>query len=217
MNSTSNLVTLSFDNGPDPEVTPQVLRVLREHGVKTTFFVIGERLRDPARRAICEGAHAEGHWIGNHTYNHLTPLGLSQDPNIAQREIAAAQTLIGPLSRPEPLFRPGGSLGALNQSLLNQGAANYLQANHYTCVLWNAIPRDWDDPDGWVETALAQCEREPWPLLVLHDIQTGAMKRLDQFLSALRQRGKDIVQPFPPDCLPIVGGRVVRPIDAYVA
>ncbi|CAM5189150.1 Peptidoglycan-N-acetylglucosamine deacetylase [Castellaniella defragrans] len=216
MNLERHRLTLSFDNGPDPEVTPEVLRVLRAHGVSTTFFVVGERLRDPARRAVCERAHAEGHWIGNHTYNHIMPLGLSEDPGVVDREIGEAQKLIGNLSRPHPLFRPAGALGALDQRLLTRKAVDYLRAGRFTCVLWSAIPRDWDNPSGWVETALAQCEHQEWPLVVLHDIQTGAMKQLDRFLDELHRRERTVVQEFPPDCLPIVGGQVVRPIDGYV-
>jgi peptidoglycan/xylan/chitin deacetylase (PgdA/CDA1 family) len=216
MKPMANPVTLSFDNGPDPDVTPEVLRVLRAHGILTTFFVIGERLRDPARRAICEKAHAEGHWIGNHSYNHLMPLGMSQDPDIVRREIDAAQKLIGPLAAPQPLFRPAGALGALDHNLLTHKAVEYLRTNSFTCVLWSAIPRDWDDPAGWVDTALEQCEQQEWPLVVLHDIQTGAMKELDRFLHELRRLGKSVVQPFPPACLPIVGGRVMLPMDDYV-
>ncbi|XSC45191.1 polysaccharide deacetylase family protein [Bradyrhizobium sp. RDT10] len=60
-------LTLTFDNGPEPGVTPRVLDILREHGIKTTFFVIGEKLGDPERYRLAARAHDEGHWIGNHT------------------------------------------------------------------------------------------------------------------------------------------------------
>jgi peptidoglycan/xylan/chitin deacetylase (PgdA/CDA1 family) len=51
-------ITFLFDNGPDPDVTPQVLDTLRRHDVKATFFVLGDKLRD--RRALAARAHAEG-------------------------------------------------------------------------------------------------------------------------------------------------------------
>ena len=50
-------LTLSFDNGPEPEVTPRVLDALRRRGIKVTFFVIGEKLRDPERRRLTARAH----------------------------------------------------------------------------------------------------------------------------------------------------------------
>src|ERR1700752_5263230 len=58
-------LTLSFDNGPEPGVTPLVLDVLAERGIRTTFFVIGEKLSDGERRKLAARAHDEGHWIGN--------------------------------------------------------------------------------------------------------------------------------------------------------
>ena len=66
-------LTLTFDNGPEPAVTPVVLDVLAHHGVLSTFFVIGSKLADPKARACAERAHAEGHWIGNHTFSHGIP------------------------------------------------------------------------------------------------------------------------------------------------
>jgi peptidoglycan/xylan/chitin deacetylase (PgdA/CDA1 family) len=92
-------LTLSFDNGPEPEVTPRVLDILAGRGIKATFFVIGEKLADPERRLLSARAHDEGHWIGNHTYTHSVPLGLQHDPDAAQHEIARSQRLIGDLAR----------------------------------------------------------------------------------------------------------------------
>ena len=68
---------------------------------------------------------------------------------------------------------------------LSRAAAALLQAGGYTCVLWNAIPRDWADPDGWVDTALAQLAQQSWTLMVLHDLPSGAMRHLDRFLGVL--------------------------------
>ena len=78
-------LTLTFDNGPEPGVTPRVLEILRERGIKATFFVIGEKLGDPERRRLAARAHDEGHWIGNHTFTHTVPLGQLHDPDAAQR------------------------------------------------------------------------------------------------------------------------------------
>src|SRR5215469_11935177 len=107
-------LTLSFDNGPEPDVTPFVLDLLARRGIKTTFFVIGEKIADPARRALAERAHEEGHWIGNHTFTHSVPLGENPDPDIAEREIGQTQALLAGLSRPERLFRPFGGGGKLS-------------------------------------------------------------------------------------------------------
>src|SRR3546814_10351108 len=94
-------VTLTFDNGPEPEVTPAVLDVLARKEVAATFFVLGHKLADPERRALAERAAAEGHWIGNHTYTHETPLGRLPGEDVPEREIGRTQALIGSLGHPD--------------------------------------------------------------------------------------------------------------------
>jgi len=210
-------LTLSFDNGPEPDVTPGVLDVLRRRGILTTFFVIGGKLSDPARRRLAARAHDEGHWIGNHTYTHSLPLGRQTDPEAADHEIARTQNVIADLVHPQRWFRPFGGGGNLDDGLLKPSVVDHLIRGEYSCVLWNAIPRDWDDPDGWVDRALAQCRSQGWTLMVLHDLPTGAMRRLDEFLDRAGEMGARIRQEFPPACVPIRSGEVVLPIESYVS
>lgn len=205
-------LTLSFDNGPEPDVTPGVLDCLARRGVRTTFFVIGEKLQ--GAKALAERAAAEGHWIGNHTWTHSVPLGARAEDDLW--EVTRTQATLGTLAHPARWFRPFGGGGIIDRNLLNPAIAALLQRERFSCVLWNAIPRDWEDPEGWVETALAQCAAQPWTLLVLHDLPTGAMRQLDRFLDAVEAKGGRIRQDFPPDCVPIREGEVVRPIEAYV-
>lgn len=209
------IITTTFDNGPDPEVTPQVLDTLRRHGIKSTFFVLGEKLRD--RRALAERAHAEGHWIGNHTFNHIVPLGMTAEKGVAAWEIARTQELMDGLVHDRRFFRPFGGGGLLDKRLLNREAFDLLRREAFTCVLWNAIPEDWARPDGWVERALELCFSQPHTVLVLHDLQTGAMKQLDRFISAAKDKGATFQQDFPSDCVPMERGRPTGPIEAYVA
>lgn len=210
-------ITLSFDNGPDPEVTPQVLNVLAAHGIKTTFFVVGDKLRDPARYDLCRRARFEGHWIGNHTFNHLVPLGLSRHHATSAFEIGWTQELLGDLTGARKLFRPFGGGGHINTDLLNRAALEHLRGGGFTCVLWNVVPRDWEIPADWPEEAMRMCAAVDWPLVVLHDLTTGAMDRLDGFISMAKTDGMTFVQDFPEDCLPIVDGVVRREVSGIVS
>jgi peptidoglycan-N-acetylglucosamine deacetylase len=209
-------VTLTFDNGPEPGVTQHVLEVLKKEAIRATFFVLGRKLADPVRRKLAERAHAEGHWIGNHTMTHGVPLGKIQEKGKARSEILEAQKQLGDLAHPDRLFRPFGGGGVLGQHLLNQEAVETLKEERMTCVLWNAIPRDFADPDGWVEIALEQCQAQPHTLLVLHDLPNGAMKRLQAFISSIRERGGEFIHDFPLDCVPMRRGVVVSPLTPYV-
>jgi peptidoglycan-N-acetylglucosamine deacetylase len=210
-------LTLTFDNGPEPGVTPRVLDTLRERGIKTTFFVIGEKLGDPERRKLAAQANDEGHWIGNHTFTHTVPLGQQQGPDTAESEIGRTQAAIGELAHAKRWFRPFGGGGNLDERLLKPSVVDYLTRNGHSCVLWNAIPRDWADPDGWAERALEQCRSQPWSLMVLHDLPSGAMDHLESFIDRAGQAGARFRQDFPPDCVPILSGEIVRPIESYVS
>ena len=210
-------VTLTFDNGPEPAVTPRVLEVLGKYDIRCTFFVLGSKLADPARRALAKRAHALGHWIGNHTMTHSTPLGRIADPAKVVAEIVEAQALIGELAHPDRLFRPFGGGGELGPHLLNDAAIQVLRDEKMTCVLWNAIPRDWEDPRGWAEVALAQCLAQPWTLLVLHDLPTGAMGRLKIFIERVMDHGGRFRQDFPPACVPILRGEARIPLEPYLS
>jgi peptidoglycan/xylan/chitin deacetylase (PgdA/CDA1 family) len=212
-------VTLSFDNGPEPGTTERVLDILGERGISATFFVIGRKLATRCGHALATRARAEGHRVGNHTFFHLGPLGAAT-ADAAAEEIGATQDLLGDLA-PEKLFRPVGG-GVLGPHLLSAAARDLLVAGGYTCVLWNAVPRDWAEPEGWMHTAEAQIEQHRKAgtptALVLHDLPTGAMEHLPGFLDRLADSGVAFVQPFPeetviirqgmpmPDCARYVGG-----------
>ncbi|MET4039223.1 polysaccharide deacetylase family protein [Bradyrhizobium sp. RT6a] len=210
-------LTLTFDNGPDPNVTPRVLDILGERGIKTTFFVIGEKLADPARHGLAIRAHGEGHWIGNHTFTHSVPLGEQPDRATAKNEVGCTQAAIGDLAHPQRWFRPFGGGGNLDTRLLKPSVVDYLARHKHSCVLWNAIPRDWDDPDGWTERAVVQCGQQPWTLMVLHDLPTGAMDHLERFLDRAEAAGARFRQDFPPQCVPIRNGAIALPINDYVS
>ncbi|MGI4802415.1 MAG: polysaccharide deacetylase family protein [Janthinobacterium lividum] len=208
-------LTLSFDNGPDPATTPLVLDALARRGIRSTFFVIGNKLANPAARSCAERAAAEGHWIGNHTWTHTVPLG--EQPGRAAFEITQTQDELGSLAHPSRWFRPMGGGGAIGPHLLSADAVTLLEQGCYSCVLWNAVPRDWAEPEIWVQTALAQLDRQEWTLMVLHDLPTGAMDHLDAFLEGVMDRGVTIRQEFPSDCVPIVPGHTSGLISQLVS
>jgi peptidoglycan/xylan/chitin deacetylase (PgdA/CDA1 family) len=112
-------VALTIDDGPDPDVTPAVLDLLARHGVRATFFCIGERVaRYPelARRIA-----REGHEIGNHTEHHRYVFSLF-GPSAMRREIAQAQASISAVCQVMPRFfrAPAGLRNPFLQPCLAQ-------------------------------------------------------------------------------------------------
>jgi peptidoglycan/xylan/chitin deacetylase (PgdA/CDA1 family) len=155
------LVALTFDDGPDPASTPAVLMMLRRHGVRATFFVIGERAaRHPELLALMA---QQGHQIENHSLRHsyATPF-LPRGKLLA--ELLATQELIKRACGQAPRwFRP--PIGILSPPVV----AAARQAGLGLCG-WSCKSRD-----GWssttVENALSklQAALRPGAILLLHD------------------------------------------------
>ncbi len=217
MDLSGRRLTLSFDNGPFPDVTPGVLDALRERGLHASFFVCGKDAAAPEQRELMERARSEGHLIGNHTQTHTIELGTTNDMAVATAEIGRAQEALGDLGEPERWFRPYGGGGVIGPNLLSQSALDYIREGEYSVVLWNCVPRDWEEPDTWPERALEEVGAQEWTLVVLHDAPTGAMKALPRFLDAALEAGAQIVQEFPPECVPVLRGAVRRPMGDVVA
>ncbi|SFB73101.1 Peptidoglycan/xylan/chitin deacetylase, PgdA/CDA1 family [Polaromonas sp. OV174] len=94
-------VALTIDDGPDPEVTPQVLDLLDRYAVKATFFCIGEKvLRHPD---LCREIVRRGHAVENHSQHHRHHFSLMGSRGMT-REIAAAQDTLTAVSGQRPLF-----------------------------------------------------------------------------------------------------------------
>lgn len=126
-------IALTFDDGPDPTTTPQILELLKQHRAKATFFVIGRHVQqhpELARRIV-----AEGHEIGNHTHHHArlfnTKLraAMQQDIEMAQQAI---QTITGITPQ---WFRP--PVGLKNPQLILA-----LEPLQLRTVLWSVHARD---------------------------------------------------------------------------
>ena len=210
-------ITLTFDNGPTADVTRFVLAALARHGVKATFFMLGRQLAQRGLSAVAREVGAQGHRIGNHGYYHETPFGEMRDIDAAVSEIVRTQTLIGDLASEPRLFRPFGGGGHLDDRLFNAAAVKHLADQNYTAALWTSVPRDWEDPAGWVERAVNDCVAEPWSVVVLHDIATGAMERLDDFLVRLTAMGAEFSQDFPETATPMIAGRIGPRLHALTA
>jgi peptidoglycan-N-acetylglucosamine deacetylase len=206
-------ITLTFDNGPTPGVTDQVLDILAERSLRAIFFVVANRVDgDAAACALLTRMVRDCHRVGNHSLTHGRPLGeLGKEETIA--EIATAHEILRGFTGENFLFRPWGTEGQLDRRCLNRSAVNYLVSGKYTCVLWNSVPRDWADPTSWVDRALADVRAREHTVVVVHDVPSGAMDGLPRFLDELDRGGVAVTAELPTECVPIVGGRIVSSVD----
>ena len=206
-------VTLTFDNGPTPGVTDHVLDILAERSLRAIFFVVANRVAgDAAARGLLTRMVGDCHRVGNHSLTHGRPLGeLREQETIA--EIATGHDILREFTGENFLFRPWGTEGQLDRRCLNRSAVNYLVSGKHTCVLWNSVPRDWADPGGWVDRALTDIRAAEHTVVVIHDVPSGAMNELPRFLDELDREGVAVTGELPDECVPIIGGRIVSPVD----
>jgi peptidoglycan/xylan/chitin deacetylase (PgdA/CDA1 family) len=172
-------VCLTIDDGPNPETTQGLLHILRKKGVKATFFLLGRRAE--ANPELVRAIVADGHEIGNHTYNHSRLSGL--DPQEIMNEIELGRDAIQHAAEVRvTLFRPPG--GSMSEDVYQ--VAGELG---YTTVLWTDTANDWyrQSPTQIVERVLSRVR--PGSLIVIHDGKPDVLDALPKIIDTLRERG----------------------------
>lgn len=174
------LVALSFDDGPHPTFTPQVLEILERQDVKATFFLIGERVLRHAD--ILARIKAGGHEVGNHYVRNAPTLGHSDTEfvrNLEQTERALGGTEGLKFFRP-----PGGAAWSTQIKLARERG--------YTCVLGCAYPHDPMHPPVWYIRWLVEKNLVPGAIVILHDGISDAkrsLQALPHILAAEQKKG----------------------------
>jgi peptidoglycan/xylan/chitin deacetylase (PgdA/CDA1 family) len=176
-------ISLTFDDGPDPEWTPRVLDVLATHDVQATFFLVGERAaRAPATvRAIAERAHE----IASHSWSHRS-LWLC-GPRRTAEEIDRAQAVLTELGGRRPtLFRP--PWGMVNAAMFGM-----LRARALRPVFWSIQPEGLRPASAQAQVDYVLGHAHAGAIVDLHDAEgtRGAPGRLVQALPAMITRLRD--------------------------
>ncbi|WP_250005003.1 polysaccharide deacetylase family protein [Actinoplanes sp. M2I2] len=138
--SGSRVVALTFDDGPHPAYTPQVLKLLRKHQVKATFFVIGQYAA--AHPDLVRSIVADGHAVGTHTWSHadVSRLPAGRVRTEVGRAVDTVATTAG--RAPEFFRAPYGSW--------SRTTFEVCAALGQTSIAWDVDPRDWENPGAAV-------------------------------------------------------------------
>lgn len=188
------LVALTFDDGPDPTWTPQILNILKADGVPGTFFDVG--MNAEANPALVQQEIAQGNIVANHTYSHLdlTVLPLWR----AKLEIRAGNWVLQGITGREPtLFRsPYGALELTDsQSATHQDLASSLGMQP---VGWNVDPLDWARPGVQKIVRAATSSSAVDQVILLHDgggDRSQTVAALPYIITAMHARGYVFVTP----------------------
>lgn len=173
-------VIFTFDDGPHPRTTPQILEILKKRNIKAIFFVLGlqaEKYPDLVKRI-----YADGHEIGNHSYNHKNLAQLSETQ--VRQQISRTNEIITGITGKRPTFlRP--PYGALNKQLLR-----ICQSENMNIMLWTVDPKDWQNKN---EATIVRNLSHQLGLghnlrggaILLHDIYPATVRALDPILDRL--------------------------------
>ncbi|MEG4090629.1 polysaccharide deacetylase family protein [Microcoleus sp. Pol12B4] len=184
LGSQQKAIALTFDDGPWPKTTTQILDILKENNIKATFFWVGKYLQNSPEigKQVAEAGHA----IGNHTWNHEY---LQYNENGASREIDRTSSLIEDLTGIQTsMFRPPGGI-------LNNGLTAYAQKKNYAVVMWSADSFDWRTlTESLIDNVMRQANSGG--IVLMHDgggNRARTVKALPDIIARLRNEGYSFV------------------------
>lgn len=180
----SGRIALTFDDGPDPTLTPKILDILKRYNARATFFVIGqnaERYPD-----IIDLELSWGHEIGNHTYTHKY-LGHAEDM-VTEAEIYECDSRIFEHNEYAPrLFRPPGGI-------MNDRIKSVCAAMGYNVVLWSIDTRDWSGVSADDISAEILENIRDGAVVLMHDgVRGHTAEALEDILPQLKAMGYECV------------------------
>ena len=183
-------IALTFDDGPDPRFSNDVLDVLKQYNVPATFFVLGSKA--VANPEIVKRMQNEGHVIGNHTYAHPN-LVEEADLETLEREVTrtedALNEIIGYRTK---LFRP--PFGFLYNELVEK-----LGNMNYYVIAWSVDSLDWQEDPPEVITSKVVDNIHPGAIILMHDgaessgDRTNTILSLQQIIPILQEQGYEFV------------------------
>ncbi len=173
-------IALTFDDGPHPLYTEQLLKGLKERNAKASFFITGQNVE--AYPEIVREIHEEGHLIGNHTYNH-TQLTAKNQESFKEEIIKTNQAILEVTGEDTLYIRP--PYGSWNKDFEKE-------LNMFP-VLWNIDPLDWcsSNVSGIVNTVCAKAEENS--IILMHDQYKTSVTAALEIVDRLSEEGYEFV------------------------
>lgn len=182
--TTSKEVVLTFDDGPHPVYTPELLDLLKEKGITATFFLIGENAEKNPE--IVKRIIMEGHRIGIHSYYHKPAFTYSSKKKVIDELVRTKALLEKITGREVILFRP--PFGVTNPNIAAAVRSLNLKAVGWSIRTLDTIGK----PEGWV---LARVEKSlsEGDIILMHDRMPGCLSLVKRVLDLLDKRGYKVV------------------------
>jgi peptidoglycan/xylan/chitin deacetylase (PgdA/CDA1 family) len=180
VNTGEAVVALTFDDGPSAANPPRLLEILRDKGVKATFFMIGKNVA--AHPEVVRQVAGGGHEIGSHSWSHPRFPNLGDDA--VRRELRQTEEALLAAAgvKPRYLRPPYGSLTAAQREWIHREFG-------YEFIYWDVDPNDWRKPGVDEVTARIVNSARPGSILLLHDIHADSVAAVPAIIDQLRAKG----------------------------
>ena len=179
-----NQMALTFDDGPDPDRTPTMLRFLKEHSIKGTFFIIGEKAK--AYPELVKQMVDEGHTVANHTYSHPLIWGFMNQEGL-EHQIDQTKAIIQKITGNEPLFfRP--PFGVVNPSVVK-----VIEKLGLHLIGWDIRSRDGGPIKSDAIYKFVKPRIGKGSIALFHDTNPETPAALERILADCREQGVEIV------------------------
>ncbi|MCK1203138.1 polysaccharide deacetylase family protein [Streptococcus uberis] len=173
-------VALTFDDGPDPRTTPQVLDMLKKYHAKATFFMLGGKIS--GNESLVKRIADEGNEVGNHSFDHSNFTKLSHEQIVSQ--IESTNSLIEKACGKKPFyFRP--PYGATDERVK--------QAVGMSQLLWTVDTKDWENHNTAAIMTNIKNQLRPNGIILMHDIHQTSVNALPTVLDYLVNQGYHFV------------------------
>lgn len=175
------LIAITFDDGPDPVLTPRLLDLLKERGIHATFFLVGKNAAafpDVVRRIV-----SEGHEVGNHSWSH--PLFTQLGKESVESQLRRTHDAIVKACATAPLlYRPPyGAVSAAQRARIEKTFG-------YPAILWDVDPQDWQHPRSAQKVYDSiHNQTRPGSIILCHDIHETTIAAMPATLDDLTARG----------------------------
>lgn len=175
------MLALTFDDGPNDEVTQSILKTLKKYEARATFFVVGERAQWDSSAACIKKAYAMGCEIGNHTYGHQILTESSAD---IRGELSQTSDIVKKITGSgTELMRPPG--GAFDKRVQKQCP--------YPMIMWSVDTRDWESRNSASVLKKIKSGAEDGAVILMHDLYPSTAKAVQKAVPWLVKKGYQLV------------------------
>lgn len=179
-------IAITFDDGPDKNVTPALLEVLNKHHAKAAFFCIGRKIE--GNEAVLKKIDSEGHIIGNHSFSHSNFFDFFTAGKMKREFEQSDKLVLDVIGKQMNLYRPpyGITTPAMKKAVA---------AKQYQTIGWSVRSMDSMQRNEQKLMNKLTAQLKPGAVFLFHDTWAGVVPLIDKFLAEAKTKGYTVVRP----------------------